>query len=97
VKVTLKRRWWEGSSTPERVVVDVAEDGTVTHEGRVVGRVEKGSRTYSPPVSKGSPIARYHKKVAEWHGWLPDTLRGARPDRFADTRIDVIRKLMEAE
>lgn len=94
MKVTIKRRWWEGTSTPEAVVVDVATDGTVTYEGRVIGRVDKGFRTYSPPTHRGSRIVRYHKQVPEWHGWYPDDLFGPAPVR-KDTRADVIRRLVE--
>jgi hypothetical protein len=93
-RVTLKPRWWEGTSTPE-VVVLIDEDGNVTHEdGTPIGCVEKSSRTYSPPTHKGSRIAKCHKDVPEWHGWRPDTPRYGLADVRRDTRIDVLRELM---
>jgi len=35
-------------------------------KGRPLGRVFKSTYTYSPPLHRGSPIARYHRKVQCW-------------------------------
>ena len=36
-----------------------------------IGRVWKGTRTYSPPTHKGSRIAKYHKEVSCWYAREP--------------------------
>ncbi len=50
---------------PVRVSID--SEGWVYLNGREpLGRVYKGTYTYSPPIHRGSPVARYHRKVKCW-------------------------------
>lgn len=93
-RVVVRRRSWESSSTPEPTVLIDSEGNVTREDGTPIGYVTKGTRTYSPPTHKGSRIARYHKQVAEWHGWSPGP-RLWPPDAREDTRLDVIRKLMD--
>lgn len=47
--------------------VRLSIDGeSVTYLGHNIGRVYKSTYTYSPPLHKGSRVARYHKAVACW-------------------------------
>jgi hypothetical protein len=78
----------------DEVTVQIDLNGTVFLDGQVIGKVAKGHRTYSPPISKGSRIVRYHKKVSEWHGWKPDTPLYRRPDYQQDTRQRVLQALV---
>ena len=89
--------WPKGSiQVPETVVNIDAETGDVTLEdGTPIGRVRKGTRTYSPPTHKGSRIVKYHKQVPEWHGWYADRTYG-RPDERRDTRKEVLEYLIAA-
>jgi len=80
---------WAGRSIPETTVQLDGEQ--VLLDGQPIGYVWKGTRTYSPPVSRGSRIVRYHKKVAEWHA---GPHRGSMPRHRADTRQDVLRRLI---
>lgn len=86
----------EGYSLGERVaeaVVMVSAAGDVCLDGVLIGHIEKGHRTYSPPTHKGSRIVRYHKQVPEWHGYAPG--RAAhRPSSRRDTRREVLRDLI---
>lgn len=68
----------------------LGDDGTVELEGVKIGRVEKSTRTYSPPIRRGSPIARYHKTVACWR---IDGDRGMNGMTY-DTRNEAIVRLI---
>jgi hypothetical protein len=46
---------------------EISPDGTVYWRGKEIGRVFKGTRTYSPPTHKGSRIVKYHKQVPCWY------------------------------
>jgi hypothetical protein len=59
-------------------------DGSVHYGDQIIGRVEKSTRTYSPPTHRGSRIARYHKQVPCWR--LGGTARHA----TFDTRLDAL-------
>ncbi len=48
------------------VEIELANDGAVYLDDKYIGWVEKGTRLYSPPIHRGSPIAKYHKKVKCW-------------------------------
>jgi hypothetical protein len=67
-------------------------DGAVSWDGRPIGYVWKGERTYSPPTHKGSRIVKYHKHVPEWHGHPSRT--GHSPSIRRDTRVEVLRELI---
>ncbi|MFY9586478.1 MAG: hypothetical protein WAT66_03370, partial [Actinomycetota bacterium] len=41
---------------------------TLLKTGKDIGRVYKDSYTYSPPVHRGSRIAREHRQVSSWGG-----------------------------
>lgn len=41
--------------------------------GILLGRIRKGSYTYSPPMHKGSRVVLYHKQVPEWQADAVDT------------------------
>lgn len=56
------------------VIVTVGEQGHVEWNGRIIGRVYKGTRTYSPPLYKGSRVAKYHKQVPCWYADEPGSL-----------------------
>jgi len=80
-----------GVFTPD-VVVLIDGDGAVTWNGKQIGYVWKGTRTYSPPTHRGSRIVKYHnKQVPEWKG---GEHRRAAPKEYGDTRRDVIRRLV---
>lgn len=64
--------------------VELDEANHASIDGKYIGRVEKSTRTYSPPTHRGSRIAKYHKSVPCWRA-----IRGAGPryDRITfDTR-----------
>ena len=65
----------------------------VAWDGRDIGHVQRGYRTYSPPLSPGSRIVKYHKQVPEW--WGHDTEDTYASRIHGDTRRDVIRRLIE--
>lgn len=69
--VTVPMDWWR--KPPEDVVTVqlIAEEGYgdwtgVWLDDVKIGRVQKSTYTYSPPLHKGSRIARYHRQVACW-------------------------------
>lgn len=75
-----------------QVQVDVT--GAVRElNGRLTGYIHKGNRTFSPPTHRGSRVAKYHKQVPCWFGSLTSATGR---DYEADSRQDVIRKLIEA-
>lgn len=88
--VKIKSTYLLGQDVPE-TEVEISAEGEVTWEGDCIGYVWKGSRTYSPPLHKGSRIVKYHKEVPEWHGG-PRPRYGARHRR--DTRQQVIQDLI---
>jgi hypothetical protein len=59
-------------SVPE-TIVHIDEDGSVTIDGddKSIGRVVKGTYTYSPPMYRGNPIVRFHRQVPCWYGYRP--------------------------
>lgn len=71
--------------------VEVGDQGHVTWEGRVIGRVYRGTRTYSPPTHRGSRVAKYHKQVPCW--WYERTGEGHKTWQ-ADTRQEAIRDMI---
>ncbi len=73
--------------------VQLGDDGAVYRGGECIGYCRKGSRTYSPPVHKGSRIVKYNKQVPEWHGWGPGGSLG-RPDIHKDSRRQVLSELI---
>jgi hypothetical protein len=73
--------------------VEVDERGYVFWREACIGRGWKGTRTYSPPVRKGSRVAKYHKQVPCW--WCKANIRGVVRDWSGNTRREVIQKLIE--
>lgn len=71
--------------------VNVDEDGLVGHNNRIIGRVWKGTRTYSPPTHKGSRTVKYHKQVPTWHYSSKNVFLS---EGHADTRIEAIQQLL---
>ena len=71
--------------------VTIDDDGAVTWKDQRIGFVWKGSRTYSPPIHKGSRIVRYHKQVPEWHA---HPTRRFDPLHRKDTRQEAVRHLI---
>ena len=90
--VKIPRDWLYGGEVPETTVT-IADDGAVTWDGKQIGYVWKGERTYSPPIIKGSRIVRYHKRVPEWQGSLSGRRYG-RDVYHCDTRQAVIQRLI---
>lgn len=74
--------YYRGRPTPEATVVLIPHMHDYGHlypdteavwwEGERIGFVWKGERTYSPPVSTGSRVAKYHKQIPEWQGGRGD-------------------------
>lgn len=75
-----------------RYYVEVGDQGHVTWKGRAIGRVYKGTRTYSPPTHRGSRVAKYHKQAPCW--WAGKSMG---PHVQFDTRQEGIRYLIEQE
>lgn len=71
------------------VVVELDEHGRVFFEDQDIGRVYKDYRTYSPPIKRGSPIVKYHKRVPCW-------LVEPRSRLTFDTRAEAIRWLLDS-
>ena len=92
--VTIPADYYSGTRVPETKVT-VEKDGGVLLDGERIGLVRKGTRTYSPPVHRGSRIVKYHKQVPEWHGWSSDLPLG-RPELRADTRVQVLGRMVAA-
>lgn len=90
--IKVKGGWVYPVGDIPETTVDVV-DGVVSWEGRTIGFVWKGERTYSPPTHKGSRIVKYHKQVPEWHGH--PTKRYDASIR-KDTRHEVLRALVAA-
>jgi hypothetical protein len=57
--------------------------------GKVIGRVFKSSYTYSPPVYRGSPIVREHRRVESW-----SSARGSQKFQHYPTRREAIWQLV---
>lgn len=74
--------------------MEIDADGFVTLHGRIIGKVERRSRTYSPPMSKGSRIVKYRKQIPEWHGWKFGSAVYMRPDYRSDTRQRVLQQMV---
>jgi hypothetical protein len=55
-----------------------------------LGFVSKGHYTYSPLLHRGSPVARYHRRVACWQTSLSNR-------RHWPTRIDALAALLTEE
>ena len=89
-KVRIPKGYMWDATTPE-AVVEIGEDGGVVWNGSRIGRVWKGTRTYSPPLYPGSRIAKYHKQVPEWHG---ATMKANDGTIREDTRQRVIQMLI---
>lgn len=65
--------------------------GSVYWRERRIGRVYKGTRTYSPPLYKGSRVAKFHKQVPCW--WAETMITYHRRDHR--TRKEAIIWLIE--
>lgn len=79
-------------------VVGISEQGHVRWRSTVIGRVYKGTRTYSPPTHKGSRIAKYHKQVPCWYATADPTSligRGHQEDTRRKAILWLIRKAEE--
>ena len=61
-------------------------------DGPDLGRVARGSRTWERR-SRGNRYVNARGSTAEWHGWVPGS-RSARPDEYADTRNELLCKLI---
>jgi hypothetical protein len=87
--------FWIPGQVVDATTVQLAEDGRVEWNGRTIGYVTRGCRTYSPPTHKGSRIARYHKQVPEWYA---STRRhAAKPEFRKDTRREALQALIGRE
>lgn len=68
--------------------------------GKIIGRVERTSYTYSPPLHRGSRIAREHRAVKSWRcevGRGRDAQRGQHRQTRKAALVELIRKNGERE
>jgi len=56
----------------------------VFNGGKMIGYVWKATRTSSPPVSKGSRIARHHRRITCWRNDLRRIPYDTRLDALAE-------------
>jgi hypothetical protein len=98
VKVEVRGRIWELELQYHDDDGDSAE--VLSPGGVAIGRVFKGSYTYSPPLYHGSRVAREHRKVACWHmeegpGTTSNLSRGIGADRYSHGPFQTRRRALE--
>lgn len=88
MRVVVPARGYGGLRQETAVILIAGTDErweVFTEDGQALGLVWKGYRTYSPPIHRGSPVARYHRKVPCWR----NSARG-----FFETRREALADLI---
>jgi hypothetical protein len=85
-------RFGEFADVPDTVVL-IDSDGYVSADGVALGRIEKGTRTWERR-SRGNRYVNARGQTTEWHGWAAGWSTSPRPDVRADTRREVLLRLL---